>query len=57
MIGVGFSAKSLGGLIQASMTVGGVSAGPILAVFVLGVCFPRVGAPAAGFGLLLSWVR
>ena len=56
MVGVAFMAKNLGGLVQASLTIGGVTAGPLLGVFIMGIFCPRVGAKQAGAGLLLSWV-
>ncbi|BFG04117.1 putative sodium-dependent multivitamin transporter [Drosophila madeirensis] len=55
-IGLAFGAGSLGGVLQASLTIFGVVGGPLLAVFTLGVCTTRSNQRGVLLGFLLSLI-
>ncbi|XP_076063320.1 sodium-coupled monocarboxylate transporter 1-like [Oratosquilla oratoria] len=56
MIGLAFLAGTLGGLIQACITITSSVAGPTFGVFLLGVFFPKCSKKGAIAGLLVSWI-
>ncbi|EDW31382.1 GL10993 [Drosophila persimilis] len=53
-IGLAFGAGSLGGVLQASLTIFGVVGGPLLAVFTLGVCTTRSNQRGVLLGFWIS---
>ncbi|XP_017035658.1 putative sodium-dependent multivitamin transporter [Drosophila kikkawai] len=55
-IGLAFGAGSLGGVLQASLTIFGVVGGPLLALFSLGVCTTRTNQRGALLGFLVSLI-
>ncbi|EDX07890.1 putative sodium-dependent multivitamin transporter [Drosophila simulans] len=53
-IGLAFVAGSMGGVLQASLTIFGVVGGPLLAIFTLGVCTTRSNQRGVLLGFLVS---
>ncbi|CAL8077557.1 unnamed protein product [Orchesella dallaii] len=54
IIGFGFAAGSLGGVLKAALVVNGTVAGPLLGVFLLGVLLPFVNSKGAISGMLIA---
>ncbi|XP_054739113.1 putative sodium-dependent multivitamin transporter [Anastrepha obliqua] len=55
-IGMAFTAGSMGGVLQASLTIFGILGGPLLAVFTLGLCTTRANQRGVLVGLLLGLI-
>nr|XP_016941212.1 putative sodium-dependent multivitamin transporter [Drosophila suzukii] len=55
-IGLAFVAGSMGGVLQASLTIFGVVGGPLLAIFTLGVCTTRTNQRGVLLGFLVSLI-
>ncbi|EDW91423.1 putative sodium-dependent multivitamin transporter [Drosophila yakuba] len=55
-IGLAFMAGSMGGVLQASLTIFGVVGGPLLAIFTLGVCTTRSNQRGVLLGFLVSLI-
>ncbi|XP_017051208.1 putative sodium-dependent multivitamin transporter [Drosophila ficusphila] len=55
-VGLAFVAGSLGGVLQASLTIFGVVGGPLLAIFTLGVCTTRTNQRGVLLGFLVSLI-
>lgn len=53
-IALAFGAGSMGGVLQASLTIFGVVGGPLLAVFTLGMCTTKANQRGVMVGLLLG---
>ncbi|XP_062131269.1 putative sodium-dependent multivitamin transporter [Drosophila sulfurigaster albostrigata] len=53
-IALAFGAGSMGGVLQASLTIFGVVGGPLLAIFTLGVCTVRTNQRGVLLGFLLG---
>lgn len=51
-VALAFAAGSMGGVLQASLTIFGVVGGPLLAVFTLGMCSTRANQKGVLMGLL-----
>ncbi|XP_016957700.1 putative sodium-dependent multivitamin transporter [Drosophila biarmipes] len=55
-VGLAFVAGSMGGVLQASLTIFGVVGGPLLAIFTLGVCTTRTNQRGVLLGFLVSLI-
>ncbi|CAD7011614.1 putative sodium-dependent multivitamin transporter [Ceratitis capitata] len=55
-IGMAFTADSMGGVLQASLTIFGIVGGPLLALFTLGLCTTRANQRGVLLGLLLGLI-
>nr|XP_014102086.1 putative sodium-dependent multivitamin transporter [Bactrocera oleae]XP_036230710.1 putative sodium-dependent multivitamin transporter [Bactrocera oleae] len=55
-IGMAFTASSMGGVLQASLTIFGVIGGPLLALFTLGLCTTRANQRGVLLGLLIGLI-
>ncbi|XP_011185444.1 putative sodium-dependent multivitamin transporter [Zeugodacus cucurbitae] len=55
-IGMAFTASSMGGVLQASLTIFGVIGGPLLALFSLGLCTTRANQRGVLLGLLIGFI-
>lgn len=51
---VTYLAEQMTGILQASLTIFGIVGGPLLALFTLGICFPRCNSTGAFVGFLVS---
>ncbi|CAL4131798.1 unnamed protein product, partial [Meganyctiphanes norvegica] len=56
MIGLAYLCSLLEGLMQAATTVNGVTAGPILGLFLMAILMPWTNRIGAWTGLIISWV-
>lgn len=54
-LGLAFLAGTMGGLLQASLSIFGIIGGPLLGLFTLGMYFPRANQKGALTGLTLSF--
>ncbi|XP_036334226.1 putative sodium-dependent multivitamin transporter [Rhagoletis pomonella] len=55
-IGMAFTAGSMGGVLQASLTIFGIIGGPLLALFTLGLCTTRSNQRGVLIGLLIGLI-
>ncbi|XP_011185449.1 putative sodium-dependent multivitamin transporter [Zeugodacus cucurbitae] len=55
-IGMAFTAGSMGGVLQASLTIFGIIGGPLLALFTLGLCTTRANQRGVLLGLLIGFI-
>ncbi|XP_055377494.1 putative sodium-dependent multivitamin transporter isoform X2 [Condylostylus longicornis] len=53
-IGLAFVAQSMGGVLQASLTIFGIVGGPLLALFTLGMCTTRANQKGVLIGLFIG---
>ncbi|XP_067628786.1 putative sodium-dependent multivitamin transporter [Eurosta solidaginis] len=55
-IAMAFTASSMGGVLQASLTIFGIIGGPLLALFTLGLCTTRANQRGVLLGLLIGLI-